>query len=177
MALSTVGKHYTPVWQKIQEAIDSQQEVSLSKGESPRTQINQGLGGRAQLPGRDAHSLSQGRSCPSSLRIIRRPQNRVKCPHLTTLARGQCHGLTPFFLPTRLVGTPMALRHPACCLAKLSTEASSAEFIPIKPLAAKGSGAPGSYAGHSRSPSPHRGRPPSRGGSDLSQCDSASHYC
>jgi hypothetical protein len=53
MALSTVGKHYTPVWQKIQEAIDSQhvrsmpprvwpgavgragpQEVPLSKGES-----------------------------------------------------------------------------------------------------------------------------------------------
>ena len=79
MALSTVGKHYTPAWQKIQEAIDAQhvrsrpprvwqgavgraghQEVSLSKGESPRTQINQGLGGRAQLPGRDAHSLSQG---------------------------------------------------------------------------------------------------------------------
>ena len=27
----------------------------------------------------------------------------------------------------------------------------------------------------SRSPSPHRGRPPSRGGCDLSQCDSASH--
>src|SRR5262249_22861221 len=57
MALYTMGKHYTPVWQKIQEAIDSQhvrsmpprvwqgavgraghQEVSLSKGESPRTQ-------------------------------------------------------------------------------------------------------------------------------------------
>jgi hypothetical protein len=50
---------------------------------------------------------------------------------------------------------------------------SSAEFIPIKPLVAKGSGAPGSYAGHSRSPSPHRGRPPSRDGSDLSPCDSA----
>src|SRR5215510_11666347 len=79
MALYTMGKHYTPVWQKIQETIDSQhvrsmppcvwqgavgraghQEVSLSKGESPRTQINQSLGGRAQLPGRDAHSLSQG---------------------------------------------------------------------------------------------------------------------
>jgi hypothetical protein len=76
MALSTMGKHYTPVWQKIQEAIDSQhvrcmsprvwqdavgragyREVSLSKGESLRTQINQGLGGRAQLPGCNAHSL------------------------------------------------------------------------------------------------------------------------
>jgi hypothetical protein len=36
------------------------QEVSLSKGESPRTQINQGLGRRAQLLSRDAHRLSQG---------------------------------------------------------------------------------------------------------------------
>jgi hypothetical protein len=53
MALSTVGKHYTPVWQRIQEAIDAHhiramplsvwqgavgraghQDVSLSKGES-----------------------------------------------------------------------------------------------------------------------------------------------
>src|SRR6266851_2851555 len=35
------------------------------------------------------------------------------------------------------------------------------EFISIKPLAATESGAPGSYAGHSRFPSRHRGRPPS----------------
>ena len=79
MALSTVEKHYTPAWQKIQAAIEAQhvrsrprrvwqgaigrarhQDVSLSTGESPRTQIHQGLGRRAQLPGRDAHSLSQG---------------------------------------------------------------------------------------------------------------------
>jgi transposase-like protein len=47
------------------------------------------------------------------------------------------------------------------------------EFIPIKPLAATDSSAPGSCAGHSRVPSPDRGRPPSTGGSDLSQCGSA----
>ena len=47
------------------------------------------------------------------------------------------------------------------------------EFIPIKPLVATGSGAPGSCAGHSRVPSRDRGRPPSTGGSGLSRCDSA----
>ena len=41
------------------------------------------------------------------------------------------------------------------------------EFIPIKSLAATGSGGPGSYAGHSRVPSRDRGRPPSTGGSGL----------
>src|SRR5688500_8429536 len=79
MALSTVGRHYTPAWQKIQAAIDAQhvrsrpprvwqgavsraghREVSLAKGESPSTPIKQGLGGRAQLPGRAAHSPAQG---------------------------------------------------------------------------------------------------------------------
>src|SRR6266446_9469101 len=33
------------------------------------------------------------------------------------------------------------------------------EFIPIKPSVATGSGAPGSYAGHNRVPSPDRGYP------------------
>src|SRR5262249_43740105 len=47
------------------------------------------------------------------------------------------------------------------------------EFIPIKSWAARGSGAPGNCAGHSRAPSPDRGRPPSTGGSGLSQSDSA----
>ena len=41
------------------------------------------------------------------------------------------------------------------------------EFIPIKPLAATGSDAPGSYAGHSRFPSRHHGRPASTGGCGL----------
>ena len=43
----------------------------------------------------------------------------------------------------------------------------SVEFIPIKPLAATGSGGPGSYAGHSRFPSRHHGRPASTGGCGL----------
>jgi hypothetical protein len=41
------------------------------------------------------------------------------------------------------------------------------EFIPIKPLAATGSSAPGSCAGHSRVPSPDRGRLLSTGGCGL----------
>jgi hypothetical protein len=56
-------------------------------------------------------------------------------------------------------------------------EAASLEFIPIKPLAATGSGAHGSYAGHNRFPSPDRGHPPSTSGAGLSRCDSASHCC
>src|SRR5690242_3588637 len=38
-----------------------------------------------------------------------------------------------------------------------STIQCSIEFIPINPLAATGSGGPGSYAGHSRFPSRHPG--------------------
>ena len=41
------------------------------------------------------------------------------------------------------------------------------KFIPIKPLVAKGSDAPGSCAGHSTVPSRDHGRPVSRGGSGL----------
>ena len=37
------------------------------------------------------------------------------------------------------------------------------EFIPLKPSAATGSDEPGNDAGHSRVPSPARGRPPSTG--------------
>src|SRR5262245_18667172 len=48
---------------------------------------------------------------------------------------------------------------------------SKTEFIPIKSLVTKGSGVPGSCAGHSRAPSRDRGRPPSTGGSGLSQYD------
>src|SRR5215471_19590510 len=49
----------------------------------------------------------------------------------------------------------------------------TAEFNPIKSLVTKGSGAPGSCAGHSRAPSRDRGRPLSTGGSGLSQYDTA----
>jgi uncharacterized membrane protein YeiH len=41
------------------------------------------------------------------------------------------------------------------------------EFIPIKPLSATGSGGRGSYAGHSRFPSRHPGRPASTDGCGL----------
>src|SRR5262245_60326434 len=47
------------------------------------------------------------------------------------------------------------------------------EFIPITPLAAMGSSAPGSCAGHSRVPSRDHGPPASTGGAGLSRCDSA----
>jgi|RhiMetdeSRZDD1v2_1073273.scaffolds.fasta_scaffold128779_2 hypothetical protein len=47
------------------------------------------------------------------------------------------------------------------------------EFIPIKPLAAMGSSAPGNCAGHSRVPSPDRGPLASTGGSGPSRCGSA----
>src|SRR5262249_55454692 len=49
----------------------------------------------------------------------------------------------------------------------------SSECIPLKPLAATESSAPGSCGAHSRVPSRGHGRPPSRGGGDLSRCDSA----
>src|SRR4051794_34779161 len=46
------------------------------------------------------------------------------------------------------------------------TQGDMVEFIPIKPLAATESGGPGSYAGHSRFPLRHHGRPASTGGFD-----------
>jgi hypothetical protein len=53
------------------------------------------------------------------------------------------------------------------------TDGYALEFIPIKSWVTKGSGAPGSCAGHNRVPSRDRGRPPSTAGSGLSQCGSA----
>src|SRR5205814_6315724 len=53
-------------------------------------------------------------SCTSPLRIIPSAQKPGTMPHLTTLWRGQCHGLASFLLPTRFVGDPLALRHVAC---------------------------------------------------------------
>ena len=61
----------------------------------------------------------------------------------------------------RLREVPRPVR-PALCP---DLTAHSLEFIPIKPLAAMGSGGPGSYAGHSRFPLRHHGRPASTGGS------------
>src|SRR5262249_59078865 len=53
------------------------------------------------------------RSCTSPLRIIPSAQKPGTMPHLTTLWRGQGHGLASFLLPTRSVSDRMALRHVA----------------------------------------------------------------
>jgi hypothetical protein len=50
---------------------------------------------------------------------------------------------------------------------EVDTQGDSFEFITIKPLAATESSAPGSCVGHSRVPSPDRGRPPSTDGCGL----------
>jgi hypothetical protein len=57
-------------------------------------------------------------SCTCSVRVIPSPANQVQSPHFTTCVRGLCHGITPRFLPADVPGTPLALRHAACCLAK-----------------------------------------------------------
>src|SRR5262249_37353507 len=53
------------------------------------------------------------RSCTSPLRIIPSAQKPGTMPHLTTLWRGQGHGLASFLLPTRSVSDRMALRQVA----------------------------------------------------------------
>src|SRR4029453_15838337 len=58
------------------------------------------------------------RSVTSILRVIPSPAHQVQSPHFTTCVRGLCHGITPLFLPADVPGTPRALRHVACCLAK-----------------------------------------------------------
>jgi hypothetical protein len=65
-------------------------------------------------------------------------------------------------LPAKLTAIPSSVRQAL----------RSNEFIPIKPLAATDSSAPGSCAGHNRVPLLDRGRPPSTSGSGLSQCGS-----
>jgi len=55
-----------------------------------------------------------------------------------------------------------------------TTSACLIEFIPMKPLVATGSGAPGSGVGHRRVPSPDHGPLASPGGSGPARCDSAS---
>jgi hypothetical protein len=71
-------------------------------------------------------------------------------------------------------GDTLTYRIPLASLpSKPASVKATLEFIPIKSWASRGSGAPGNCAGHSRAPSRDRGRPPSTGGSDLSQCDNA----
>src|SRR6516165_10087758 len=54
-------------------------------------------------------------SCTRPLRIIPLPLKPATMPHLTIPERGQGHGFLPFLLPTRSVGSRVALRHVACC--------------------------------------------------------------
>src|SRR4030095_7994405 len=55
-------------------------------------------------------AIPVGGSCAPTLLIIPSAQKPGKMPHLTTRWRGQCHGLTSVFLPTRSVGHHLALR-------------------------------------------------------------------
>jgi excisionase family DNA binding protein len=50
-------------------------------------------------------------SCITTLRLMPLPQNRVKCLHLSTCGRGQCHGITSCFLSAHPIRTPLARRH------------------------------------------------------------------
>src|SRR2546427_1052999 len=82
------------------------------------------------------------------------------------------------YLPTIVCGRGLChLGYTEEASAAAFTESYGVEFIPIKSWAARGAGAPGNCAGHSRAPSRDRGRPPSTAGSGLSQCDNASHCC
>src|SRR5262249_32208317 len=56
-------------------------------------------------------------SCTGPLRIMISPPKPGKRPQLTPFGRGQGHGVTPFVLPPRSVGSPLALRHVASQLA------------------------------------------------------------
>src|SRR5882762_9615447 len=74
------------------------------------------------------------RSCTSILRVILSPANQVQYPHFTTCVRGLCHGITPLFLPADVPGTPLALYHAACCLAKRVSRRGS-EAIQVSAVA------------------------------------------
>src|SRR5205823_14908088 len=50
-------------------------------------------------------------SCTSSLRLFRRPANRVEYPSFTTCGKGFCHGLRSLFLPTRSHRPGVAVPH------------------------------------------------------------------
>jgi hypothetical protein len=94
---------------------------------------------------------------------------------LSTLQRHLLQQQITTFLDTRSTcpdcGTPLKLK--ARGSRSFRTLFGTFEFIPIKPLAATDSSAPGSCVGHNRVPSPDRGRPPSTNGSGLSPCGSA----
>src|SRR4029450_2219582 len=91
--------------------------------------------------------------------------SRLLCTTMPVIGAIRCRRVTDVHMRKRGRDSPVLL------------EARIVEFIPIKSWVTKGSGAPGSCAGHNRVPSRDRGRPPSTDGSGLSQCGSASHYC
>src|SRR5262249_37427220 len=57
-------------------------------------------------------------SCIRPLRIIPLVPKPGTMPSSHNDLRGHCHGVTPFFLPTRSAGHPIALRHVASHLAQ-----------------------------------------------------------
>src|SRR5215813_180227 len=70
---------------------------------------------------RQTYATTQGlisRSCTGPLRIIISPPKPGTMPHLNPFWRGQGHGVTPVLLPTRSVGSHLALRHVAAQLAE-----------------------------------------------------------
>src|SRR5215470_8916308 len=73
---------------------------------------------------RSPHHLDAG-SCIATLRFIPWPQNRVKCPHLSTCGRGQRHGLTACLLSAPPLRTPLARRHCAPHSAQVPGDGSS----------------------------------------------------
>ena len=70
------------------------------------------------VPSRRAQSSIGPGSCIRPLRIIPLVPKPGKMPSSHNDLRGHCHGVTPFLLPTRSVGSPLALRHVASQLAQ-----------------------------------------------------------
>src|SRR5207302_10723799 len=65
------------------------------------------------------------RSCTGPLRIIISPPKPGKMPQLNPFWKGQGHGFTPVVLPTRSVGSPLALRPVASQLAQATRDLAS----------------------------------------------------
>jgi hypothetical protein len=81
----------------------------MREGRSPQQIGRKGLSNHRWIVGGKL-CLLLNRSCAPTLLIIPSAQKPGKMPHLTTRWRGQCHGLTSVFLPTRSVGHHLALR-------------------------------------------------------------------
>src|SRR5262252_7728949 len=78
-----------------------------------------------------AHGHQRKGSCTGPLRIIISPPKPGTIPQLNPFWRGHGHGATPVVLPTRSVGSPLALRHVASQLAQAKrAPASPASHAP-----------------------------------------------